>query len=154
MKTSIIYLGIALVTFTNVALAVDFEQSFEEEHRNPQGQTQKNITPEEITGPDTSAAKNYDFTSNTFDLPTVPAYQKTMEEIIAEDKQIIESDLATENNKWEDYSTTLVLELQPVATEKTIEEIILQDSQIIESPVVNTTKQMIVGTSKEIQSLQ
>ena len=154
MKTSIIYLGIALGTFTNVALAVDFEQSFEEDHRNPQGQTPRNATSEGITGTDTSAAKNYDFTSNASDLPTVPVYQKTMEEIIAEDKQIIESNLTTENNKWEDYSNTLVMELQPVATEKTIEEVILQDSQIIESPVVSPTKQMIVGTSKEILSLQ
>lgn len=154
MKTSIFYLGIALVTFTNVALAVELEQSLDEDHRNPERQNQKNTTSEGIAGFETSVAKIYDFTSNPSDLPTVPVYQKTMEEIIAEDKQIIESDLATVNNKWDDYSNTLVLELQPVAAEKTIEQIILEDSQIIESPVAITNKTILIGTSKEIQSLQ
>lgn len=152
MKTSIIYLGIALVTFTNVALAVDFEQSFEEDHRNPQAQTQKNATSEIIADSDTTTAKNHDLASITSDLPLVPVYEKTMEEIIAEDYLITEGVFSA--NQIEEHTINISIDSFPTTIEKPIEEIILEDQQIIENQNNNIKFPIIIGNTKEVLSLQ
>ena len=77
-----------------------------------------------------------------------------MEEIIAEDNLIIESNLTTAKNTFEDNAIEPVVDLSPISPEKTIEQIILEDSQITESPVLNTKNLILIGTSKEILSLQ
>ncbi|KGO90220.1 hypothetical protein [Flavobacterium suncheonense] len=153
MKTAVIFLGIALATFTNVTLAADFEQSFEEDNRHPQENFQKsssNIS----AGFETSTLKDIDLISSISNLPTAPVHKKTMEEIIAEDNLIIESNLTTAKNTFEDNAIEPVVDLSPISPEKTIEQIILEDSQITESPVLNTKNLILIGTSKEILSLQ
>lgn len=111
MKNSIFTIGIAFLAFTNVALASGADKN-----------TQNALTHNGIV------------TCTGGDLVTAPQtlidgkYEKTMEDIIAEDNRIIESDIADTGNH----------ELEPVLRGKTIEEIIAEDNQIIESNVSTT----------------
>ncbi len=141
MKKSIIYLGIAVILFSNVISALNCQQSFNSEDRS----LTQNIPSNENT--DATIGKNStggggDTSSVISDEIVVNPYQKTMEEIIAENNQIIESDLpneVTETTSEEDEQIRLsIISAQdPVYTEKTTEEIIMEDRQIIESPVFN-----------------
>ncbi|ESU18626.1 hypothetical protein FCR2A7T_29260 [Flavobacterium cauense R2A-7] len=141
MKKSIIYLGIAVILFSNVISALNCQQSFNNENLS----LTQNI--QSIENTDATIGKNStggggDTSSVISDEIVVNPYQKTMEEIIAENNQIIESDLpneVTETTSEEDEQIRLsIISVQgPVYTEKTTEEIIMEDRQIIESPVFN-----------------
>jgi len=147
MKKSIIYLGIAVILFSNVISALNCQQSFNNEYF---GLTQ-NIP--SIQNTDATANGNSligkkstgvggDNSNIISEEIVVNPYQKTMEEIIAENNQIIESDLpkeVTETTSEEDEQIRLsIISAQgSVCSEKTTEEIIMEDRQIIESPVFN-----------------
>lgn len=152
MKTSIIYLGIALVTFTNATRALDLEQSFEDENRNPQQTVQTASTSESILAD--SGRNGENLKSVELDLPIAPVYQKTIEEVMAEDSQIIESLITTKQIAEESTLTEIIFRLTPVPAEKTIEQTILEDSQIIESPMLTTMSPVMTGTFKKTESLQ
>lgn len=125
MKNSIIYLGIALVTFTNVLSAANVDQSF----------TQDDFKAAQTILSDQEAL----LASNDVDIkdsvnaedPTLihmeslafTSYEKTMEEVIAENNQITESSISNE-------MTFLFIE-------KSMEEIIAEDNKIIDSPVTS-----------------
>lgn len=146
MKKSINYLGIAVILFSNVISALNCQQSFNNENL---GLT-KNISLIEntdaptVNGTDSIEKKD---TGNGGDSASVISeeivvypYQKTMEEIIEENNQIIESNLMNEVNEpvTEDDQVSLSIisvEDGPVNTTKSTEEIIMEDRQIIESPV-------------------
>jgi len=138
MKKSIIYLGIALVTFTNVALALDFQQSSNDESLNvaQTAQSTESLEPSSNEGGDPASINP--------ETIVVPTYQKTMEEIIAENNQIIESTLSLEQTASlsiaEDNQIDISIEITSVSSEEAMAERILQDSQIIESTVLNATK--------------
>nr|WP_294937769.1 hypothetical protein [uncultured Flavobacterium sp.] len=142
MKKSIIYLGIALVTFSNVALALDFQQSFNEENQAPQTNERlapginKNVT----SGQKSSAEGGRDLESVSPEIIGFKPYEKTAEEVIAENNQITESVLSnevTEEISLQDIQTidVISIEIAPVCSEKSMEDRILQDSLIIESAI-------------------
>ena len=146
MKKSIIYLGIALVTFTNVALALDFQQSQEQENLNP---TQTTFATENLESDTNNVGKvNRSEGGNQKEVNpetiTFPTYQKTIEEVIAENNLIIESDLSleqtTEESIAEENLLAILTEVNTQNSEEVMAERIFQDSQIIESPVLNATK--------------
>jgi len=151
MKKSIIYFGIALLTITNVITALA-QQSFVKGDSLTQtassnvslvGNAQSNRSIERRNS-------NNDGKPTAIDPEAIVAttYQKTMEEIIAENNQIIESTISTEQFV-EDNQINIAIEGNPVCSEKAIEEIIIQDSQIIESPVLNAIQPIALGKSKK-----
>ncbi|ESU22765.1 hypothetical protein FEDK69T_20260 [Flavobacterium enshiense DK69] len=137
MKKSIIYLGIALITFTNVISALgqqshnnDGLTQIVQSNENVEGHVQGN----DVTERNSNKAGNpVGIEPTTIEIPT---YEKTITEIIAENNQIIENTIPFEETT-EDYLANLSSDFYPLDNEKTMEDIILQDNQIIESPVVN-----------------
>lgn len=141
MKKSVIYLGIALVTFTNVISALG-QQSHDKEslmqivqsNENLDGNVHGNDAVETNSSKDGNPAG---LAPETIELPT---YKKTTEEIIAENNLIIENSISSEEitneNTADDYMENLSTDFYPLNNEKTTEEIILQDMQITESPSI------------------
>ena len=145
MKTSIIYLGIALVTFTNVISALGQQQ------HNEDCLTQVVQSHEGSKGSQTDKKEK---TPIYFEpqIIEVPVYQKTMAEIIAENNQIIESTLIPEETKKEiayDDLLNFTIDNQPLVNEKTIEEVIEQNNQIIESPTSNKMYPIVLTKPKK-----
>lgn len=151
MKKSIIYLGIALLTFTNVITALA-QQSFIKEEGLAQMTASNKIqsnNPFEKRNNDNSGNP----VSKNEETVSIPTYQKTIEEIIAENNQIIESNLSTEEyleeTNTEDFPIIITAEESPVDYEKVMKERILQDNQIIESQVLNAITPIVSGKSKK-----
>lgn len=150
MKKSIIYSGIALLTFTNVITALA-QQSFLKD----EGLTQTVAANKLVSNPFENRNGNDSGTpaSSNEEIILVPAYEKTIEEIITENNQIIESNLSTgeylEEKNAEDFPIIITVEESPVNYEKVMEERILQDNQIIESPVLNAITPIVSGKSKK-----
>lgn len=152
MKKSIIYLGIAVVAFTNITSALNRQQSFNTEYFSLTQAIQSDESTDAATiGMDsiekeTGKAKA-DVTGINPETIVSKPYTKTMEEIIAENNQIIESvlldELAVQTDETvitaEDQIILSIISAEggPVYTTKSTEEIILEDSRIIESPVTN-----------------
>lgn len=157
MKNSIVYLGIALLAFTNVSHA---SKVFKNQDNASQFRSVESITtaqneallPEEVIfnqkkfGPDEDTA--------IFDPRKVISLilEKPIEEIIAENNKIIESsfsnevvylysekpieDVIAENNQIIE-SNVSTAEVHFIYIDKAIEDIIAEDNQIIESIVPN-----------------
>lgn len=129
MKKSIIYLGIISVAFSNVIFA---SNALNEQQIN----TLENVQITSFTSQNEQAAVNYNMATvlytnkfytveeaTVFDPRSVIAvYEKTIQEIVAENNQIIESSLE---------------EVEQLSIETTIEDIIVEDNQIIESTLSN-----------------
>ncbi|KGO86903.1 hypothetical protein [Flavobacterium suncheonense] len=149
-KSSIIYLGIALTAFTNVALALEFQQvSLNEELVSGQTQQSKeNLTA--VTTEDHSRERgkgNESEKTSQFhqDLVVFNPYKKSMQEIIAEDNLIIENAIVKEADFSAALTTVeenksldelLLAQVYPRYSVKTPEEIIDEDRKITERPVV------------------
>ncbi|MEW5676186.1 hypothetical protein ABGT15_07720 [Flavobacterium enshiense] len=154
MKKSIIYLGIALVAFTNVISALA-QQSITNDSSTQIVQSNENL--EGSTSDASSKEKNTTGVGNPvrFEPETieVPVYQKTMAEIIAENNQIIESNMPYEQTTDENRATAdtvnALIDFYPICTEKTMEEIILEGNQIIESPALNTIELLALEKPKK-----
>jgi len=162
-KKSIIYLGIAVVAFTNVASALSSQQSFNNEYFSLTQTVQSDGSSDAATIGNDSIEKKTgkecgdSCCINPETIVSTP-YTKTMEEIIAENNQIIESTIsndtaekATEEIIVEDnqiIDVTIVAEVGPLYSKKTTEEIIMEDSQIIESPVFNAAQPIISAKIK------
>ncbi|RTY90579.1 hypothetical protein [Flavobacterium sp. GT3R68] len=155
MKNSII-LGIALVTFTNALSAANVRQSFTQDDFKAAQTFQ--LDQEAILASSDIDAKD---SVNTED-PTIihmetlafTSYEKTIEEIIAENNQITESSISNEmtflfieksieeviaeDNKIID--STPVTEVSLLFIERPIEEIIAEDNRIIESTISSEAK--------------
>ncbi|MGX7668230.1 hypothetical protein [Flavobacterium pedocola] len=149
MKNSIIYLGVALVTLTNVIQALG-QQSFSKGDSLAQTvHYSKNF--DGNTNGAFSIKRNVNEGGNPVsansEIITVPAYTKTVEEIIAENNQIIESATSTEQTT-EDTLLDLTIDAAPVSDEQVLEERIEQDSQIIESPVLTAIQPSALKKSK------
>ncbi|WP_313804153.1 hypothetical protein [Flavobacterium sp.] len=132
MKSSIIYLGIALITFSNVITATG--QQSEINNRLTQlafadGNVKENRSSSETTKNEKALV------SSEIELITFPTYQKTMEEIIAENNQITENVLNT--TPTEKTEIEVILEMNRINNEKTMEEIISEDNLIIENDFSN-----------------
>jgi hypothetical protein len=148
MKKSIIYLGIAVLTFSNVISALAQHSFIKGEsltqtvssNASSDGNTNGNPLVERRNSNNSSNGE--DTSSNDPATIIYTPYQKTIEEIIAENNQIIESTISpeqnTEENSTEDNQIDIAIEVSPVSTEKAMEERIIQDMQIIESSVLNT----------------
>lgn len=149
MKTSIIYLGIALITFSNVIPALSQESFIKGESlaQTVSSNQSKDRNSFEAASNNSNSNKEQDVVS--FDPETIaaPTYQKTIEEIIAEDNQITEGAISSELTSKE---SQIVVEIDgiPTSTEKTTEERILEDSQIIESPLSTTNQLAVVVKSR------
>ena len=145
MKSSIIYLGIALVTFSNVITATG--QQSDINNRLVQlafvdGNIKEHRSSSEIIKNEKTLI------SSETDLITVPTYQKTMEEIIAENNQITENVLnVTPTEKTE---IEVILEMNRINNEKTIEEIISEDNLITENEFANNKQPVAVIKPKEL----
>lgn len=147
MKKSIIYFGITVILFSNVISALNCQQSFNNEDRSLTQNIPSNENIEATVNGTASIAKKStgkggDTASVISEELVVNPYQKTMEEIIAENNQIIESNLLNqvEEPVTEDDQVSLSLisaEVGPVYNTKSTEEIIMEDRQIIESPIFN-----------------
>lgn len=145
MKKSFFYLGIAVILFSNVISALNCQQSFNNENRSLTQNIPSNKNTEvTVNGADSIEKKNTgqggESTGVISEELLVNLYQKTMEEIIAENNQIIESNQlnAVDEPVTEDDQVSLSIisaEVGPVYSKKTTEEIIMEDRQIIESPV-------------------
>lgn len=151
-KKSFIYLGIAVVAFTNITSALNRQQSVNNEYFSLIQVVQSDETTNATTiGIDsiekkTEKAKG-DVTGINPETIVSNPYTKTIEQIIAENNQIIENVISdevvvktTEIAFTEDDQISLSIiseEVGPVYSTKTAEEIILEDCQIIESPVIN-----------------
>lgn len=155
MKKSIIYLGLALVTFTNVTLALNCQQSFVNEDFNltqeqqPGKNFQRTVTEDhsrDRKGGKESEKQNSDHA----ELVVFNPYEKTVEEIIAEDMQIIENAISNEVQSTAtglsetDLSDEAIVVESIIALENcravngpTIEQVIAEDSKIVEGTVVN-----------------
>ncbi|MCG2611144.1 hypothetical protein LZZ90_06460 [Flavobacterium sp. SM15] len=146
MKTSIIYLGIALLTFSNVIPALSQESFIKGEslaQKVSSTQSKSRNASEEV-----SIKRNSNAEQNvvSFDPEAIaaPAYEKTIEEIIAENNLITESSLLAELNA-DKNQIEVKIDGIPSNFEKTTEERILEDSQIIESQL-SELNQMAVET--------
>lgn len=159
MKKSIIYLGIAVITFTNVISALNSQQSFNNEGLGWTKTTQSNKN-KAVTASDNDSIEkelgngDVDSATATPEVTDFRPYQKTTEEIIAENNQIIESTIyseiipletITENYQIKDISISI-----PVYNEKSIDEIMLQDSQIIENAILNEVQFIDTVKSKKV----
>lgn len=159
MKKSIIYLGIAVITFTNVISALNCQQSFNNEGLSWTETAQSNKNKATAASDNDSIEKKFgngdvDSANATPEITGFRPYQKTTEEIIAENNQIIESTIyteiipletITENYQIKDISVSI-----PVCNEKSIEDIILQDNQIIENAILNEVEYIGVVKSKKV----
>jgi len=167
MKKSIIYLGIALVTFSNVASALNSQQSLLKEDL---GLTQR-VQSIQILDANTSGGGNDSIKKRntkkggdpiSIDSESIgfSSYTKTTEEIIAENNQITENNISNDvvftcNGKSIPLADNLIIDsiisadISPVCVEKTMEQIILEDSQIIENPILNVVKPINLRKSKK-----
>jgi hypothetical protein len=129
MKTTIIFLGVAALSFTNIIAANELkEQTFDKQ------QEFTVVVLENILKENGQFAKNQEFSKNIEGINTndtsifnpssvvKSSNVKTMEEIISENKLVTES--------TEDV-------YQPITLEKTIEDSIVEFNQIIESNETN-----------------
>ncbi|MET0759917.1 MAG: hypothetical protein ABWZ56_05825 [Flavobacterium sp.] len=160
MKNSIIYLGIALLTITNSITASNVRQSFikndasffSNKEYSAEIIDSKEIVTETSNG-NYSTIKVFSLVEDTaiFNPDTIVfnAYERTIEEIIAENNKIIESSISNEvsflyiekpieeviaeNNQITESPVST--EIQPLQIEKAIEEIITEDNKIIESTI-------------------
>ncbi|ESU26704.1 hypothetical protein FLJC2902T_26790 [Flavobacterium limnosediminis JC2902] len=163
MKKSIIYLGIAALTFINVS-AFNCQQLFDIEHLGSIQTVQSDQSSGVTTNGNDSAEtitdkKGGDPPRNNPEIIGIESYAKSMEEIIAENNQIIESTISNEiaENETAEIPSAdnqviddiILAEVGPVYSEKTMEEIIQQDSQIIESPLLNESKPCNFKKSKK-----
>ncbi|ESU21007.1 hypothetical protein FCR2A7T_07800 [Flavobacterium cauense R2A-7] len=144
MKKSIIYSGIALLTFTNVITALAQQSFLKDEGLTQTVAANKLVSSNKHnSNPFEKRNGNDNETPATSNEETilVPVYEKTIEEIIAENNRIIESNLSTEEYReettTEDFPIIITAEESPVNYEKVMEERILQDNQIIESQLSN-----------------
>lgn len=175
MKNSIIYLGIALLTITNSITASNVRQSFIKSDDSSLSIKEhsaavidsKEIVPE-VVNSNYSTIKIFSLVEDTaiFNPETVVfnAYERTIEEVIAENNKIIETDISnevsflyieksTEEIIAEDnqiIESTVSNEVQPLQIEKTIEEIITEDNKIIESTISNEIQPLDFEKIKEI----
>ncbi|CAM3717859.1 hypothetical protein FSS13T_25790 [Flavobacterium saliperosum S13] len=151
MKKSVIYLGIALLTITNVISALA-QQSFIKEESLAQTVTSRTNSVENALDNRSSERRDTnedrEAANGNMEIIAVTAYQKTMEEIIAENNLIIESTILTEQDV-EDNQLDISIDASPFTSEKTIEERIQQDSQIIESPILNAVQPISLAKSKK-----
>lgn len=161
-KKSILYLGIALVVFTNTASALNYQQSsVDEQNLTQTTQSDKSfvINANDNDSIKKRAGKKGGNSTNTF--PQVIVYnpnQKTMEEIIAENNQITESvildefalnhEASLEANQVIEH--TVLSEIGSLCCEKTMEEIVKDDSQIIESSVLTEVQPINMKKSKKV----
>lgn len=152
MKSSIIYFGIALTTFTNVALALNYQKSPLNEDLNQAStlQSVKNIEVSINEGHSRERAGGKENTANgPSDVVVFNPYEKTMAEIITEDNLIIENAISNDagfsNQKSvaeesKSLDEIILAEVYPHYSEKTTEETITEDSKIIESLVVDAVQ--------------
>ena len=129
MKTTIIYLGLVALSFTNTIAAYELKAQTFNKQQELTAVVSENILQE--NGP---IAKNQEFSKNIEGIDTndtaifnpssvIKSFNvKTVEEIISENDLVIE---ATENI------------YQPITLEKTFEETITEFNQIIESNDIN-----------------
>lgn len=150
---SIIYLGIALGTFTNVALALNEQQaSFNEDSSQASTfQVVKNITissTEDHSRERRGGKDNADVSNVQPDVIVFNPHEKTIEEVIAEDNLITEyalskTDFSAEQTKADESKSLdelLLAQVYPHYSVKTAEEIIAEDSKIIERPFMEAVK--------------
>ncbi len=127
MKTTIIILGLAALSFTSVNATTEFETYVLDQQESASTivehsqQNQLAFVNEEIAG-NTGESANADNT--VFDPRSVinTTYTRTVEDIIAEDKLITESK---------------EIAFQPLSLDYTVEDRIEEDNQIIESNLSN-----------------
>lgn len=150
-KSSIIYLGIALGAFTNVALALNYQQaSFTEEtNQTSMLQSFKNFATASDGDHSRERVGTKENTAVTPEVIVFNPYEKTIEEVIAEDNLIIEDailseiDFSTEQTVTDENKSLdelLLAQVYPHYNVKTIEEIIAEDSKIIERPIMEAVQ--------------
>jgi hypothetical protein len=129
MKKSIIYLGLVALSFTNNIVANELKEQNVDIQQDLNARVFENVLKEnKISSYNHNLSVNSDlnYISDTafFDPNTVinTGYNKSVEEIITENKLVIE-------NKEEIY--------QPISLEKTIEDSVNENNQIIESDISN-----------------
>lgn len=178
MKNSIIYLGLALVTFTNVISASNARQSIirNEVSSSKNKEYAAEVIDSKKIGTEVSAY-NYS-TGKVFspieeeaifnpDMVLHTDSQKSIEEIIAENNTIIESsisneisflylekspeEIVAEDNQI--IQSTISNEISFLYLEKSIEEIIAQDNQIIESTISNEIQSLDLKIMNETSDL-
>lgn len=152
MKKSIIYSGIALLTFTNV-ITVLAQQSFIKEDTWAQtaavNKTTKHNTYNRMPFEKGNGNNSNKSVSSFEETIMVPVYGKTMEEIIAENNQIIESTILTEQYA-QDNQLNITIDAFPINNEPEMVEKILQDRQIIEDPILNPIQPTVLTKSKKL----
>ncbi|ESU28893.1 hypothetical protein FLJC2902T_14900 [Flavobacterium limnosediminis JC2902] len=152
MKKSIIYLGIAVLTFTNVISALA-QQSFIKEDSLAQTVSSDAGLAGNTQGTHSIERRKIHSANSTPETIVVTTYQKTMEEIIAENNQIIESTITPEQcaeaGSSKDNQIDIAIETIPVCSEKSMEERILQDSQVIESQFLTTLQPITLVKSRK-----
>ncbi|MGX7668944.1 hypothetical protein [Flavobacterium pedocola] len=169
MKKSIIFLGIASVAFANVTLAINCQQSSVKEETGSTQTKQSFESLEAATKGNRLAVVSKDGgdpqIGNSEAIFYKP-YQKTVQEIIAEDNQIIENSLSeqpatpcvekTSNEPTSDESqvieSIIAMEACPLYSKKTIEQVIFDDSQIIENAIVSNVTSLNLGKKKKVRS--
>lgn len=150
-KSSILYLGIAMGTFTNVALALNYQQtSFNEEaNQTSMLQSVKKFTA--ASGEDHSRDRigGKENTAVTPEVIVFNPYEKTMLEIIVEDNLIIENAILNEidfptkqtsDDESKSLDELLLAQVYPHYCVKTAEEIIAEDCKIIERPILEAVQ--------------
>jgi hypothetical protein len=149
MKTSIVYLGIAMVVLTSTKAAAGFSK------------VAKSNTITVVANVDQGDSYISNSETHKIDAPVEDqtvinpelvlnrTYQSAIEDVIAENNKIIESDLATEtvslnlekpieeiiqeNNQI--IGSETATEIRPLTIERSIEEVIAEDNAIIESTI-------------------
>ncbi|MEW5677202.1 hypothetical protein ABGT15_12885 [Flavobacterium enshiense] len=151
MKTSITYLGIALVAFTNVALALNCQQSFiNDETSLTESQLLAGKNPVTVnedhsgdwkSNKETGKHKNGD----PSDVIVFRPYEKSFQEIVEANNQIIENAASSErylsstedNLSEEERIIESINSMKSCLEERTIEEIIIENHKITESALLS-----------------
>lgn len=151
MKKSIIYLGIALVTFSNVITALA-QQSFIKGDCLTQTASSDPIVNKHTLDNHSIEARitseDEDQANSSLELISITTHQKTVEEIIAENNLIIDSPIVTDQYDLGNQ-IDISIEDSPVTNDKTIEERILQDSQIIDSQILEVIQPTVLTKPKK-----
>ncbi|MCG2612398.1 hypothetical protein LZZ90_12860 [Flavobacterium sp. SM15] len=155
MKSSITYLGIALVAFTSFASALNCQQSFiKEEIRSTEVQSSNEIGVVK-SNENHSLVKKCGHGGRKMTVENAQGidfqpYEKTIEEVIAENNQITENAVLEEVNSTYNNQQTVksISEADQIInninsmkgcaflSERTMEEIILENNKIIENTIV------------------
>lgn len=151
MKSSIFYLGIALLTLSTSIAKNSFKRaSLQEDFGNQIAQNETDLTVNQIFYTNTNSNKEEDVLFNPETVININS-EKSIEEVIEENKKIIEETTTNESIYFvseQSIEETIhqdnqiieaenVTNIQPIFLEKTIDDTIQEDNAIIESTLTN-----------------